>query len=138
MNNREEQAKWLEAMLHGKTDEELETIHSNLKYVLSMMNKANDPDPKDGIHRAQSDDGPHVSIMTDMPIEPPFPAIITTLIPSEVRNPFSGESCMLDPLALAVYERVKYCELQGDFETMRLGIDWFIEHYAKEYMVLLD
>ena len=55
-----------------------------------------------------------------------------------VSNPYSGKKVWLEPMAVAVFDYVKGCELVGDAEGMRLGIDWFIEHYPKAYMVLLD
>jgi hypothetical protein len=39
---------------------------------------------------------------------------------------------------VAVYDYTKGCEMFGDFDGVRLGTDWFIEHYPSEYMVLLD
>jgi hypothetical protein len=26
----------------------------------------------------------------------------------------------------------------GDYDTVRKGLDWFRQHFAKQYMVLLD
>ena len=40
--------------------------------------------------------------------------------------------------ALSVYDVIKGSELLKDFKTVRKGLDWFMEHYPKEYMVLLD
>jgi hypothetical protein len=58
--------------------------------------------------------------------------------PVEVRNPFSGDSCMLTPEAVAVYDVVMGANLIGDYKTVRKGLDWFRKHYAREYMILLD
>ena len=66
-----------------------------------------------------------------------------------VKNPFSGESVALQPDAVAVYDCIKGAEMmasQANIDdgghplwcTVREGIDWFREYYAKEYMVLLD
>ena len=56
-----------------------------------------------------------------------FPGIkIMDSEPVEVRNPFSGESCILTPEEVAVYDGV------------RKGINWFIENNAEAYMTLLD
>ena len=56
----------------------------------------------------------------------------------EVENPFSKEKCYLKADALSVYDVIKGSELLKDFKTVRKGLDWFMEHYPKEYMVLLD
>ena len=56
----------------------------------------------------------------------------------EVENSFSGEKCYLKADALSVYDVIKGSELLKDFKTVRKGLDWFMEHYPKEYMVLLD
>ena len=53
-------------------------------------------------------------------------------------NPFSGESIELTPEAVAVYDIIRGCELFGDYEGVRKGLDWFRQYYPKEYMVLLD
>ena len=45
---------------------------------------------------------------------------------------------MLEPIAVAVYDCIKGAEMMGDHDMMEKGIDWFIEHYPKEYGVLLD
>ena len=55
-----------------------------------------------------------------------------------ITNPFSGEGIMLSPEEVAVYDTLKGCELFGDYEGLRKGINWFIENNAEAYMVLLD
>ena len=70
-------------------------------------------------------------------IKPPFAVTVGT--ESEViANPFSGEKIELDPVAVAVYDCIKGAEVLGDYDIVRKGIDWFIEHYPEAYMVLLD
>jgi hypothetical protein len=68
----------------------------------------------------------------------PFDCTIFDKNPVEVRNPFSGESCMLTPEAVAVYDTIKGAEMFGDFKTVQKGLDWFSQNFPKEYMVLLD
>jgi hypothetical protein len=68
----------------------------------------------------------------------PFECTIYDKEPVNVANPFSGESCMLTPEAVAVYDTVKGAEMIGDFETVRKGLDWFADNYPHEYFVLLD
>ena len=69
---------------------------------------------------------------------PPFPVEIIDTKPVEVKNPFSGQKCVLQPTAIAVYDCIKGAEAVEDFDIVRKGIDWFIKHYPKEYGVLLD
>jgi hypothetical protein len=56
----------------------------------------------------------------------------------DVRNPFSGESYNLTPEEVAVYDYLKGCELLGDYDGVRRGLDWFMDNNAEAYMALLD
>ena len=69
---------------------------------------------------------------------PPFPVEIIDTDLVKVENPYSGESVMLEPVAVAVYDCIKGAEYMENTEMMQKGIAWFQEHYPKEYMVLLD
>ena len=69
---------------------------------------------------------------------PPFEVEIMDKAPVEVANPYSGEKVMLEPIAVAVYDAIKGAEMLNYHETVEAGIDWFREHYPKEYMVFLD
>ena len=69
---------------------------------------------------------------------PPFPVEIIDTKPVEVKNPFSGQKCVLQPTAIAVYDCIKGAEAVEDFDIVRKGLDWFIKFYPKEYGVLLD
>ena len=68
-----------------------------------------------------------------------------------VSNPFSGESIAMPKFAVAVYDVTigsnhmaeRYDQVNGygsspEWNTVRKGIDWFRQYFAKEYMVLLD
>lgn len=68
----------------------------------------------------------------------PFKDIFVGTESEMITNPFSGESCLLTPEAVAVYDTIKGCELFGDYAGVRKGLDWFIDNYPTEYMVLLD
>lgn len=68
----------------------------------------------------------------------PFDCRILDSEPVSVTNPFSGDSCMLTPEAVAVYDVIMGAQIFNDYKTIRKGIDWFRKHYPKEYMVLLD
>jgi hypothetical protein len=58
--------------------------------------------------------------------------------PVSVENPFSGESIVLSPDEVAVYDYLKGCELIGDYKNLQKGIDWFIKNNTQAYMTLLD
>ncbi len=68
----------------------------------------------------------------------PFECVILDSKPVEVKNPYSGESCILEPDAVAVYDCIKGAEMVGNYDIVRKGLDWFIKHFTKEYMILLD
>ena len=68
----------------------------------------------------------------------PFDCMILDSEPVEVKNPFSGESCMLEPDAVAVYDVTMGANMVGDYKTVRKGLDWFRKHFPAQYMILLD
>jgi hypothetical protein len=68
-----------------------------------------------------------------------FPGImILDNEPVSVENPFSGESVILSPEEVAVYDYLKGCELIGDHKGLRKGLDWFIDNNSQAYITLLD
>lgn len=71
-------------------------------------------------------------------IKDPFAIVIMDKEDVKVENPFSGESVMLTPQAVAVYDCIKGAEQLASYDIMNQGIEWFRTHYPKEYMVLLD
>ena len=67
------------------------------------------------------------------------------------QNPFSGESIAMPKFAVAVYDVTMGSNHLAEAEdrklgtgaskhwpTVRKGLDWFRQYFAKEYMVLLD
>ena len=72
------------------------------------------------------------------------------------QNPFSGESIQLPEVAAVVYDtcvrlnhmaeeidratnqKSGFSDNQDDWQLVRNGLDWFRQHFAKQYMVLLD
>ena len=58
--------------------------------------------------------------------------------PEEVENPFSHETVILDPLAVAVHDMIKGAEMFKDWLTLDQGLAWFMENRPAEYMILLD
>lgn len=69
---------------------------------------------------------------------PPFEDLCIGSESKIISNPYSGESVLLDPLAVAVYDTIKGAEVFEDYPMVRKGLDWFRKHYPAEYMVLLD
>ena len=75
----------------------------------------------------------------------------TPLEMETVTNPFSGQSIAMPKFAVAVYDVTigsnhiaeQYDSKHGTgtsptWNDVRKGLDWFRQHFAKEYMVLLD
>ena len=56
----------------------------------------------------------------------------------EVANRFSGQKTTMPEFAAAVYDTIIGSEMFGDYDTVRKGLDWFKQHFAKQYMVVLD
>ena len=56
----------------------------------------------------------------------------------EVKNRFSGQSTTMPEFAVAVYDGIIGSEMLQDYETVRQGLDWFKQHFAAQYMVVLD
>ena len=69
-------------------------------------------------------------------------------IGDEVRNPFSGETCLLTAEELSMYDLIKGAEMaiamgmvidhEECYKIMRKGMDWFIQNNPQAYMTLLD
>jgi len=68
----------------------------------------------------------------------PYEDIFIGEVSEYITNPFSGEGIMLSPEEVAVLDTLRGCEIFGDYEGLRKGINWFIENNAEAYMVLLD
>lgn len=73
---------------------------------------------------------------TERPL--PFDCEILDDEPIEVTNPYSGDHCILEPDAVAVYDTIKGAEVIGDWKTMEKGLKWFRKYFPAEYMLLLD
>ena len=65
----------------------------------------------------------------------------------EVRNPYSGETCLLDAAELSMYDAIKGCEmimlmnighLDDCMDIIDRGKDWFLIKNPNAYMILLD
>ena len=55
-----------------------------------------------------------------------------------VKNPYSGETARLNALELSIYDTIIGCEQFGDYENVRLGLDWFRKFSVDAYYILLD
>jgi len=73
-----------------------------------------------------------------MSLKLPFECALYDTEPVVVTNPFSGQSCTLVPEAVAVYDTITGANLTGNYSIVRKGLDWFMEHFPEEYMILLD
>ena len=65
----------------------------------------------------------------------------------EVRNPFSGETVLLDAAELSMYDLIKSAEmvmtmgvadLDHCIDIINQGKDWFLARNPQAYMTLLD
>jgi len=56
----------------------------------------------------------------------------------EVKNRFSGEKTTMPGFAVSVYDVIIGAEMIHDYDTVRLGLDWFKKYFPKQYMVVLD
>lgn len=76
--------------------------------------------------------------MGEIKMKMPFKDIVIGTESETITNPLSGQSCLLSPEAVAVYDLCRGSELFGDYKTVRKCLDWFRKYYPEEYMILLD
>ena len=74
----------------------------------------------------------------DQTITIPFDCAIYTDKETKVRNRFGGEECILPGYAVSVYDTIIGAEQFEAYDIVRAGIDWFRQHFPKQYMVVLD
>ena len=55
-----------------------------------------------------------------------------------IANRFTGQKCTMPGFAASVYDVIIGAEMIQDYDTVRLGLDWFKKHFAAQYMVVLD
>ena len=55
-----------------------------------------------------------------------------------IANRFSGLETTMPGYAAAVYDTIIGAEQFEDGDTVRAGLDWFKQHFAEQYMVVLD
>jgi len=56
----------------------------------------------------------------------------------EIANRFTGEKTKMPGYAASVYDTIIGAERFEAWEIVRAGIDWFRQHFPKQYMVVLD
>ena len=74
----------------------------------------------------------------DQDITMPFNCAIYKDKEVKIQNRFGGEECTVPGYAASVYDTIIGAERFGEYNTMRLGLDWFAKHFPEQYMVLLD
>ena len=55
-----------------------------------------------------------------------------------VANRFTGQECTMPGYAAAVYDTIIGAEMVEQWDVVRAGLDWFRQHFAEQYMVVLD
>jgi trimethylamine:corrinoid methyltransferase-like protein len=55
-----------------------------------------------------------------------------------IKNRFSGQSTTMPAFAAAVYDVIIGAEMMEQYDLVRKGLDWFKQHFAEQYMVVLD
>ena len=56
----------------------------------------------------------------------------------EIENRFTGEKTKMPGYAASVYDTIIGAEQFKAYEIVRAGLDWFRQHFPKQYMVVLD
>jgi len=56
----------------------------------------------------------------------------------QVRNPYSGATATLSPVAVALHDYIKGCEVTGRYKDMETALDIFRKRWPEAYMTLLD
>ena len=68
----------------------------------------------------------------------PFDCGIYTEKQVTIANRFTGQECTMPGYAAAVYDTIIGAEQFEQWDTVRAGLDWFKQHFAEQYMVVLD
>ena len=55
-----------------------------------------------------------------------------------VTNPYSGDSCELEPRGAALHDFIKGCEMLALYSKMQQALTLFRKLYPSEYYTLLD
>ena len=55
-----------------------------------------------------------------------------------IANRFTGQKTTMPCFAAAVYDVIIGAEMTEQYDLVRKGLDWFRQHFAEQYMVVLD
>jgi len=55
-----------------------------------------------------------------------------------IANRFTGQKTTMPCFAAAVYDVIIGAEMLKQYDDVRTGLDWFKQHFAEQYMVVLD
>lgn len=55
-----------------------------------------------------------------------------------ITNPYSRNSCELEPQGVALYDYIKGCEAMSLYDKMQVALSLFRKLYPDEYYTLLD
>ena len=56
----------------------------------------------------------------------------------KIKNRFTGQETEMPGYAASVYDTIIGAERFGAYDIVRAGLDWFRQHFPKQYMVVLD
>ena len=56
----------------------------------------------------------------------------------KIKNRFTGEETEMPGYAASVYDTIIGAEQFEAYDIVSAGIDWFRQHFPKQYMVVLD
>jgi len=56
----------------------------------------------------------------------------------KIKNRFTGEETEMPGYAASVYDTIIGAERFEAYDIVRAGLDWFKQHFPKQYMVVLD
>ena len=72
-------------------------------------------------------------------IESPFDQNIIVYENEEtIENRFGGDKVTVPGFAAAVYDVIMGAEMLQEWDKVQKGCSWFMKHFPKAYMVLLD
>jgi len=71
-------------------------------------------------------------------MELPFDCQVLDKEPVVMTNKQTGQKATLTPEAVAVYDTIKGAEILNDHKIVQKGLEWFVNNYPHEYMILLD
>ena len=74
----------------------------------------------------------------DQDITMPFNCSVYEDKTVKIKNRFTGEETEMPGYAASVYDTIIGAERFEAWEIVRAGIDWFRQHFPKQYMVVLD